>query len=92
MYTINEDINIQLADLYAKMEEEIQAEVTALGGSIEDFSPDDKMVSIDVPPENQELMQKILGDVVAKYEKRRKEILSQDAFRGVQSILDGDDN
>lgn len=87
-----EDYLFKLSSLYEAMFEELKAEVEALDGEIDEFEPDERVISVKVDPELREHLEGIISELITKYEKKRKEIIDSDAFCGVKLILDGLDN
>lgn len=77
----------KLQDLYNDMFAELKSEVEALDGVIEEFNPDDKIMSITVDPELQEYLEILLVDLTTKYDHKKNEIFQQDPFHGVKVLI-----
>jgi hypothetical protein len=88
MMMYNDETIIALASLNDQMFKELRSEVEELGGTIDVFEPEDRLISVSADPELKEHIEDIIAQIVAKYEDKRKEIVDQDAFCGVRFILD----
>ncbi len=78
---------IKLKALYDDMFKELTDEVDALDGVIEEFNPDDKIISITVAPDLREYLEKVIVDITDKYDTKKAKIYKQDPFYGVKVIL-----
>ena len=78
---------IKLQELYDEMFKELKSEVDTLGGIIEEFNPEDKIMSITVDPELQSYLEMLIIDITQKYDTKKAEIYKQDPFYGVKTIL-----
>jgi hypothetical protein len=77
----------KLAILYNTMYEELKQEVESLSGVIDEFDPDNKVISITVGPEYQSYLEYILDEIFDKYEQKKRELLDSDIFSGVRELL-----
>jgi CRISPR/Cas system-associated exonuclease Cas4 (RecB family) len=80
---------VDLQVLYDEMYAELKNEIEPLDGSIDEFDPANKVISITVDPKLQEYLEGILVEITTKYENKRKELYSNDPFYGVKCILTG---
>jgi len=76
-----------LQELYDEMLEELKIEVAALNGTVDEFNPDKKIMSITVDPELQVYLEVLLVDITTKYDKKKAMICNADPFYGVKTIL-----
>ncbi len=78
---------LKLDQLYDEMLQELEDEMVALGGEVENFSPEEQIMHVVVEPSIQEYDEQFIGDLIIKYEKKRNRILQSDVFIGVKTIL-----
>ncbi len=78
---------LKLDQLYDEMLQELEDEMVALGGEVENFSPEEQIMHVVVEPSLQEYAEQFIGDLIIKYEKKRNRILQSDVFIGVKTIL-----
>lgn len=78
---------VKLSNLYDEMYAELLIEITALNGTVDEFSYADMAIYVTVSPELQEYAENLINELVKKYDKKRREIMSKDPFIGVKTIL-----
>ncbi len=78
---------VKLAQLYDEMHTELTNEMDALGGKVNEFSYPNMAIYVTVEPELQDYAENLINDLIAKYDKKRREIMRQDVFIGVKTIL-----
>ncbi len=80
-------MDMRLVKLYEDMYEELKLEVDALSGTIDEFIPEEKIISITVEPKYQKYLEKILIELVDKYDNKKKDLLGLSVFEGVEKLL-----
>lgn len=78
---------VKLAELYDEMHEELSNEIAILKGTVDEFSYADMSIYVTVAPELQEYVENLINELVKKYDKKRRLIMSKDPFIGVKTIL-----
>lgn len=81
---------VRLVELYDEMYDELRAEMEVLGGTIDEFDPEDQLMYVTVEPKLQEYAEEYIADLIARYNKKRKDIIRRDVFMGVKNILSED--
>lgn len=80
-------VNNELEKLATKLYKELIEAVEELGGTVDEFNPDSRIISVTVEPEAQEYLTKILDDLTARYDKKKHDLIRNDPFFGVKVIL-----
>ena len=78
---------LALVNLYQEMMDELEREMSALGGSVKDFSPDDLNINVVVDPKLQTYAEEFIADLMTRYSIRRDKIINDDAFIGLKLLL-----
>lgn len=78
---------LALVNLYQEMMDELEREMSALGGSVKDFSPDDLNINVVVDPKLQTYAEEFIADLMTRYSIRRDKIINDDAFTGLKLLL-----
>jgi hypothetical protein len=78
---------MEIKKLYGRMYNELVAEVTVLGGTVDAFIPKDKVVSVSVDSLLKTHLESIVTQITLKYEKEKKRLVLLDTFNGVRHIL-----
>jgi len=78
---------LKLAALYDEMYGELDAEMKALNGKVNEFSYEEMAIYVTVAPELQEYAENWINELIVKYNKKRRVIMRQDVFIGVKTIL-----
>ena len=78
---------LALVNLYQEMMGELEREMSALGGSVKDFSPDDLNINVVVDPKLQTYAEEFIADLMTRYSIRRDKIINDDAFIGLKLLL-----
>jgi len=79
-----------LAELHEQLLKEIEAEVTALDGTIDLFDIETKSIHITVEPKYQKYIEKLLGEIITKYNNKKDKLFSKNPFSGVERFLNSD--